>query len=130
MTGQQGEYQFSLYIRDQKLHYEAFRNGLVLLMVSTFNLVSGHTFQISRGFGNFEITSNLRKRFASVPNITIGDFDSIRFTKICVGGGSINNPIYMDSLQSVYYNLHYLSGKGSDFNERNVPTKSYEGKLY
>ena len=118
MTGQQDGYRFSLYIMNQKLHYEASHDS-VFDSVSTVNNIDAGTFQVSRNGNTVEISrTDNSSIILGTGSITVQDFGSVRFTDICVGGGLINNPIYSHTLQSVYYNLHYLSASAAVFEER------------
>ena len=124
MTGRQGVYQFSLYIRDLKLHYEALQHNQVIVRVNTASNVNTRTHQVNRNVSTVEIIridDNSRMTTSAIETITMQhqqELGSVQFTDICVGGGSINNPTYSDNLQSVYYNLHYLSSSGAVFEER------------
>ena len=119
MTGQQDGYQFSLYITNRKLHYEASLDGAVFASVSTASNVDAGTLQISRD-DNTVVISRIdnSSMILATGSITVQEFGLVRFTDICVGGGLINNLIYSDTLQNVYYNLHYLSASGAVFEER------------
>jgi len=46
MTGYQGDYQFSLYIQNQKLYYKAINGGMEIVTVDTDSIVHSTTFQI------------------------------------------------------------------------------------
>ena len=120
MTGQQGYYQFSLYTRYQKLYYEVLLGNQMIVRVSTPTASPG-TFQVNRNFTTVEINSQMMT--LTTGSIAIQEFGSVQFTDICVGGGSINNPTYSDILQSVYYNLHYLSASGAVFEERTTVSR-------
>ena len=122
MTGQQGPYQFYLYIINQKLYYEAQHNGIVFAIVSTHNVDAG-TFQVNRNVSTVEIRridDNSQMMTLAMGNIGLQEFGSVRFTDICVGGDLI---IYSDNLQSVYYNLYYLSASGAVFEERTTVSR-------
>jgi len=124
MTGYQGEYRFSLYIQNQKLYYKAVNGGMEIVTASTDNIVNPTTFQIYRNLNSVEISMVIYSTNSIVSlatmNITVAEFGTVQFTDICVGGGLLDTRTYSGPLQEVYYNLYYLSGNGTAFNERNV----------
>ena len=115
MTGQQEDYRFSLYFAYQKLHYEASRNDITIVSISTTMGVRDGTVEVRRTINSVAIIVN--QQTLAMENIVMEDFGFLRFTEICVGGGLL---IYSGVLQNVYYNHHYLLGSGSVYNERNV----------
>ena len=122
MTGQQDGYQFSLYIIDQKVYYEASLDDVGFASVSTTSNFERGTLQVNRN-GNTvminRIDDNSQMMILATGSITEQEFGSVRFTDICVGGDLI---LYSSILQSVYYNLHYLSASGAVFDERIIST--------
>ena len=79
MTGQQGPYQFSLYTRDQKLHYEALLYNQMIVRVSTPNVDTG-IFQVNRNITTVEINSQMMT--LTTGSIAVQKFGSIKFTDI------------------------------------------------
>jgi len=124
MTGCQGNYQFSLYIQNLKLYYKAVNSGMEIVTVSTDDIVNPTTFQIYRNLNSVEISMVIHSNNSIVSlatmNITVAEFGTVRFTDICIGGGLLDTCTYSGPLQEVYYNLYYLSGNGTAFNEKNV----------
>ena len=123
MTGQQEDYQFSLYFTQQKLHYEASRNDITIVSISTTMDIKHGTVEVRRTVNSVAIIVN--RQTLAIENIVMEDFGFVRFTEICVGGGLL---IYFGVLQNVYYNHHYLSGSGGVYNERKC-FKSKKGKF-
>ena len=120
MTGQQEGYKFSLYFAQQKLHYEASRNDSTIVSISTTTSIVTGTVEVRRTVDSVAIIAPDSGALA-VGNFSSEDFRFVRFIEICVGGGLLDNRVYFGFLQSVYYNHHYLSGSGSNYNEMNVP---------
>ena len=122
MTGSQRDYRFSLYIEDQKVHYELFQDSMKVVAVESNKSIPAGTLQVFRTVGNVEISSiHINKTSTSLATGSVPmQFDSIRFTKICIGGGSLDIPIYSSLLQKVYYNLHYLSNNEDAYDVRNI----------
>ena len=122
MTGRQDGYQFSLYIIDQKVYYEASLDDVGFASVNTTSNFECGTLQVNRN-GNTvminRIDDNSQMMTLATESIAVQEFGSVRFTDICVGGGLI---LYSSILQSVYYNLHYLSASGAVFGERIIST--------
>ena len=123
LTGRQEEYQFSLFIKDRKLHYKVLQNiTQIVAVTSTQNIETG-VLQINRTVSSVEISMiypNSSRMILAMQNIFAEKFGSVRFTEICVGGGLLNHRIYSGDLQGIYYNLYYLSDARTDFNEMDV----------
>ena len=121
MTGWSGEYQFVLYIKDNILHYEALQGNTSIVSVAHAQSIGVGRLEVHRTVDMVELSiidiANVRETFAT-GNITLTEFGSVRFLDICVGGTTLNSPLYSDPLQEVYYNLYHLSPNA--FNERDV----------
>ena len=85
MTGQQEDYWFSLYFAYQKLHYEASRNDITIVSISTTMGVRDGTVEVRRTVNSVAIIVN--QQTLAMENIVMEDFGFVRFTEICVGGG-------------------------------------------
>ena len=121
MTGWRGDYQFSLYIKQHKLLYEALQGDTSIVSVTSTQDIGVGTLEVHRTNDIVELSiiddANFKTTFAT-GNVTLTEFGSIRFIDICVGGATLNSPLYSGPLQEVYYNLYHLSL--GDFNERDV----------
>ncbi len=121
MTGWRGDYHFSLYIKEHILHYEAWQGNKSIVNVTSTQDIGVGTFEVYRTVDIIEFNiideTNFRTPFAT-GNITLREFDYVRFLDICVGGATLKSPLYSGPLQEVYYNLYHLSSNG--FNERDV----------
>ena len=112
MTGWSGEYQFALYIKDGILHYEALQGNISIVSVAHPQSIAVGMLEVHRTVDMVELSiidiANVRETFAT-GNITLTEFGSVQFLDICVGGTTLNSPLYSGPLQEVYYNLYHLS---------------------
>ena len=72
MTGQQGDYQFSLYFAYQKLHYEASRNDITIVSISTTMVVRDGIVEVRRTIDSVAIIVN--QQTLAIENIIEEDF--------------------------------------------------------
>ena len=125
MAGRSKDYRFYLYVQEGTLYYEAYQGNSLIVSVTSDQDFGVGTLEVHRNVSAVELSiidgengQNIRIPFAGA-NISLEEFSFVRFTEICVGGGSLNNPIYSGPLEEVYYNLYHLSRQGA-FNETNV----------